>query len=457
MIKIFIFSVLIFLTLSSLAASQQIDPGVVTPDSPFYALDVALDRLRLLLTFNSISKAKLGLTIADERLAEVKLMVERNILDAAQTAKNEHANTLSEVRSSFLAISIPNSTQQIEQEIEIERELEEHEETVEAVSSELAIKIKIKGNVTAEQFALVESILNGVQNITGDVKVEIKLKEEQTKVKIKIETGKNETEIEEEVKIIEKNKGLATLKREKAQEQIKDAQEELNELQEFLSKANLTAVDLTPFNVLLNQSQSHLNKALLALNETDFGEAFGQATTAENLAENAKKILERILEAQKVEVEKNEIEVEIEEGRTKVKVEINETDFKFTLNTTNTTEIISEIASRTGLTEDEINKLLKIEVEEEDLEKATEEARRAEEKAAEEATEKAEEASKEAEKRAEEALKQAEKVAEEIEKEESSKSGSSESSEKSESSSSGSSSSGSSGSSDSGKKESDKD
>ena len=50
-------------------------PGI-TPDSPLYGLDNAMDRLRLALTFDKAKRAERALKISEERLAEVKAMIE---------------------------------------------------------------------------------------------------------------------------------------------------------------------------------------------------------------------------------------------------------------------------------------------------------------------------------------------------------------------------------------------
>lgn len=59
------------------------DPGI-TPDSIFYGLDRAFERLQLILAFNHTEKAKLHLKFASERIAEVKVMINKK--------KEKHVN-----------------------------------------------------------------------------------------------------------------------------------------------------------------------------------------------------------------------------------------------------------------------------------------------------------------------------------------------------------------------------
>jgi len=336
-----------------------------TPDSPFYFIDTALDQIRYLLTFDNTAKAKVGLEIARERLLEVREMVIENKANAAQKSQNEHVKTLEKVKSSITALSRDNSTQELKETIVIEKELEEHEEEVETVSNELKIKIEVKGVITAEQQALIDSVLNLMQNKTGEVKIKIENKKGETKIKIKAETGKSEIEIENEVEELEERAGLTDIKQNKAEEQIEDALEELAEVKAKLLEVNVTEVNITAVNELIFQGEQKLAQAQDAFNETKFGEAFGQANAAEQLAKNAEKILERLLEREEEEEEK-EIEVEVEGSIAKIKVEIGDLKLKYRLNTTNKEEIVTDIASKTGLSTDEINAIIEFEVEEEE-------------------------------------------------------------------------------------------
>lgn len=71
------------------------DPGV-TPDSPLWGIDVALDRIRLALATGP-DKAKVGLRIAEERLLEVRAMAEAGNAEAADKAEEAHDESLANV------------------------------------------------------------------------------------------------------------------------------------------------------------------------------------------------------------------------------------------------------------------------------------------------------------------------------------------------------------------------
>ena len=385
---IFLFT---FLTLVSITLAQEVTTthtgaqiGTIkagtTPDSFLYGLDVSLDNIRYLLTFDNTAKAKLGLEIARERLLEVREMILENKIEASQKAQSEHGKTLEKVKSSITVLSRDNSTQELREEIELERELEEHEEEVETVSEELKIKIEVKGGITLEQQTLIDSILNLMQNKTGEVKIKIENKKGETKIKIKVETGKSDEEIDDEIEELEERTGITDIKEKKAQEQIEEALEELNEVKSKLLSVNVTQFNLTDVNELLFQAEKKLTNAQNAFNETKFGEAFGQANAAEQLAENADKILERALEREEEEEEieekktekrekETEIEIEVEIGKrvTKVKVNIDGNKLRYTLQTTNEDEILQDIASRTGLSLEKVKSLAEIEKAEVDI------------------------------------------------------------------------------------------
>ncbi len=355
--------IMIFVLPLSNAHEEPVDPGV-TPDSFLWGLDKAIDQLNLVLTFSPAEKAKKGIEIARERLEEVKVMVEANKLEAAEKGKEEHIKILSKVKGSISGIEEENSVEQIEKEIEIERELEEHEDEVEEVSNSLKIKIEVKGNLNEQQKALFNSILNTLENKTGELKIEIKNKKDKTKIKIKTETGKSEKEVEEEIEDIEEKIGLTNIKKEKAEEEIEDAKESLEELEKELQEHKLEGhiANETPITILIDNAKEKISKAEEALQSNGFGEAFGQANAAKQIIENAERILDKTVEKfeegeEEHEMKEREIEVEIEDGEAEIKIKIGDSKLKFTMQTTDKNSIIQEISARIGLNIEEVAKL----------------------------------------------------------------------------------------------------
>lgn len=73
---------------------EEVDPGI-TPDSPMYGLDVALDNVRYALSNN---KEETGLEIAKERLAENKAMTQEGKTEAAEEAMQQAERVHERVR-----------------------------------------------------------------------------------------------------------------------------------------------------------------------------------------------------------------------------------------------------------------------------------------------------------------------------------------------------------------------
>lgn len=340
---------LMALLLPAVHAQGNATEARTTPDSFFYGLDVALDKISLLLTFDQAEKSMKALEIARERLLEVREMAAENKLDAMARAQREHDDMLETAASSLAKLERANSTEEIGAEIEIEKKLKEHKRKIAEVKGEVGIRIKVEGEVTPEQRALIGDILAKLTNTTERVEIEIESKKEKTKIKIKRETGKSEDEIENETAELEEAKGLTAMEREEARERIDDARGEIAEVVAILG-GNATKP------ALLVQAEKHLEDAEIAFNRSDYGKASGLARAAEEIAGE----LKEKLEDGKKEAEKRlEIKAEIKKDKTDVEVEHGERGLEFTLNTTNRAEIVSAVAERTGLARGEIEAVIK--------------------------------------------------------------------------------------------------
>lgn len=73
---------------------------------------------------------------------------------------------------------------------------------------------------------------------------------------------------------------------EKAKEQIKDAEEEINKLENQIPTLMSQELSSGGKQTILNQAQDNFNKAQKAFEEGKYGEAFGLAVSAQSLAEN---------------------------------------------------------------------------------------------------------------------------------------------------------------------------
>ena len=342
-----------------LAQETQQNPGI-TPDSFLWGLDKALEQISLLSLTSPNAKATKGLEHAEERLAEIKIMIEENKLDAAEKAEESHGETLVKVKQKLGEIEEDDSVEELEEIIKIEKKVDEHEQEIEQISGELKIKIKIKGELTEEQQDLIDSILDSLEGQTGEVEIEIKNKKDKTKIKIKIETGRDGEEVEIEIK---DEIGLSNFEKERAEKMLKKANDKWDDVIEKAAKFNVNIPDKSGFD------------SLIAQGDTSLGE--GRNEKAKDLYEEAKDLAEELKEeieragGEDEEEDELEIEVEIENGMAEVEVELNGDEFEFSLETTDRDEIIDEIIERTGLTREQINAVIEFDIEDEDEENKT--------------------------------------------------------------------------------------
>lgn len=361
-------------------ANAEVKTGIM-PDSFLYGIQTAIDRINLALTFDNSAKAEKGLKIAKKRLLEVQAMASQNKIEAAQKAQREHDRFLASVEKSIRKLSRSDARAEAKEEIRLEKALEEHEIEVDAIRGNLKVRMKVRGDLTAEQQTLIDSILDSLQNKTGEVRISIENKKGETKTKIRFEEGITENEIELEIRELEKQNGLLELRIERAGERISDAADRIARakarLQSLNTSANATAnvtVNMAAAAQLISEAEIRLQSARQAFNESKFGEAFGHATAAERLARNSERLLERPLSAITGDSDRRgrgeerlRIKAEAFNGSSEVKVEV-----RFTALSTNRSELLDELLSMVkNISKEEINQLLEIENESEQLRERT--------------------------------------------------------------------------------------
>lgn len=378
-----------------LAQTTSENPGV-TPDSFLWGLDRALEQISLLLAASPNSEAKIGLEIAGERLAEIKLMIEENKLEAAEKAKEEHGKTLGKVKEKIEEIEDDNSLEELEEVIEIEKELEENEQEIEQVSGELKIKIKIEGEITQEQRNLIDSILASLEGQTGEVEIEIKNKKNKIKIEIKLETGKSDEEIDDDIEKLELKAGLRGIK---VKAEIVGGQSEVKIERKFSTTTTNRVLIVDEIIEKFALDLETANSTLKIENEEDDEELEERFKVKVEIKVNSSKvevklkfilnatdreeILDAIVEKSKLtraqieeaikfeadgdlEDEELEVEVETEDGISDIKVKFGREKFEFSLETTDMEVIISEIVARTGLSEEQVRANIDLETDEDE-------------------------------------------------------------------------------------------
>lgn len=196
-------------------SGEELEAGI-TPDSPFWGIDKAIERISLALTFDKAAKAKKGLAYARERLIEVKAMITEKKLEAATEAQEVHDEIMENVNEDIAELG--DSEQELAEETELEGAINEHRTLVQEIDN---IKLKIKG-LTAEQQNQLNALVASMESAT--VKVQISVRRKKDKTVMKIKTSLSDEEInalksaageDTKVKITGKNGNLTEKDKEK--------------------------------------------------------------------------------------------------------------------------------------------------------------------------------------------------------------------------------------------------
>jgi len=135
------------------------DPGI-TPDSPLWGIDVALDKLAFRLA-SGPKKAEIGLNIARERLAEIKRLDERNKTQFIEKAMAEHEGILAELKDTIDKMNATENMSGIERGManhiaaltKVEQKIAENPN----IPPEVKAKLETKINALKEKAILVET------------------------------------------------------------------------------------------------------------------------------------------------------------------------------------------------------------------------------------------------------------------------------------------------------------
>ena len=255
-------------------SGDESDVGIA-PDSPFYGLENAFKKISLALTFGKEAKARKELKIARERLKEVKLMIERNKIDAAEKAKARHEEISEKLKLRF-ENEVDADDKDVELQAEIENEIEEQEDEIEGMKT----RIEIKGELTEEQRAKLMEFVDDLKSNGNDVRLKIDARKDRLKVKLK-EEGLTEIEIEDK---IEKRKetGLDNALRNR----IEHVKREIEKSRGHLSR-NKNSFNNEVLNELrgqLDTSEETLAEAAKKLEEKEYDDAKELITKALKLA-----------------------------------------------------------------------------------------------------------------------------------------------------------------------------
>ncbi len=209
------------------------DPGI-TPDSALWGLDRALERISLALTFNRAAKAKKGLAHAQERLLEVKVMIQERKMEAAEEAITEHGKAFGKAKKEIEEIEDGESEEGTKETLKeimiVQDELEEHEDQMELVDE--IVTQEIIPELPEDEAEEAKKIIARAIVNTEAVETQVITKKDNAKLMLKAITEKPEAEIEEEIEEIEEESGLNTGRKNRARKTIERARKKIKEIKE---------------------------------------------------------------------------------------------------------------------------------------------------------------------------------------------------------------------------------
>ena len=285
---------------AAFAQNQTALPSAgLTPESPFYFLDKLGETLREFFTFNPEGKARLQITFAAERVAEIKIIletkgVEARGLEIAQSRLQANLAKAATIVAKQKADGkdVSALSKELDDEFEgpktaLEQSFKEQERILEAQKKDL--KAKIREARLAGDAAQVEALLGQL----GEVKAQkelLELKEDEREEELEQEEEKFETEMDDKAK---------------AEKAIKEAEEEKQEALDEFAKEGTTVPGeaFEKFDRMLVQAKELFEK--------------GNYQGAKQLAKQAEKSLEKLEEAmdnlEKLEEKREELNEEKED------------------------------------------------------------------------------------------------------------------------------------------------
>lgn len=295
-IKLLLLSALLIPALAFAQNSTESPRAGLTPESSFYFLDTLGEALQEFFTFNPESKARLQITFAAERVAEIKVLLEARGVDAkglevAQSRLQAH-----------LAAAVAIVTEQKTEGKDITALAKELDDDMEQPKSALIQAFKQEERDLETKEKELKAQLKAAHQ-AGDTAKEEDLAQELGKVKAQLELlelkeGDIEEALEaEEDRIEEEMEGKI-----KAEKAIAEAKKELAEIQNEAAEGGveLPASAFAKFNNLLSQAKAALTG--------------GNYTEARRLAKQAEESLEKIEETIEELEDIQELKEEAEEG-----------------------------------------------------------------------------------------------------------------------------------------------
>ena len=151
----------------------------ISPNSFFWRFDKFFEQVNVLFTVNKVKKAEKRLEIAKERMLEIKTMVAKNKLNAAEKAKAEHEKMLNKVKDAVDKIEKDDS-KNIEKISKLTDKLDKY---VGHLNKNM-VELKIEEKLSKEQKKILDSLKSGAE--TSFEKIKSNIKEKKSKMNEKL-------------------------------------------------------------------------------------------------------------------------------------------------------------------------------------------------------------------------------------------------------------------------------
>jgi len=164
----------------------------ITPDSPLYGIERALERINLALTFGKAAKAKKGLAHASERLMEVQKMIAEKKLKHAEKAQKAYEDAVAEVEDNMEEMGDGDAEQELADQVEIEDLVAKNTKVVQQIGN---VTLRLGKSLTAEEKAKLQEAIASLEGINSAFKVKVLANKNRIKIKIKAAKGATDEEI----------------------------------------------------------------------------------------------------------------------------------------------------------------------------------------------------------------------------------------------------------------------
>jgi len=179
-----------------------VDAGV-TPDSAFYGLERAMERLRLAFMTNKANKALYKVRLAEERMAEADVMLEEDNLEAAQEAQELHDEILEEAQQEAEEIESNDGEEVAEEALtdveEVQLRLALHSERVAEVHNRILERMRLN-NASESQLSHIGEVFAKIQTKAQEMEQKVSEKREKVRTRYKVLSELSEDELEEREK-----------------------------------------------------------------------------------------------------------------------------------------------------------------------------------------------------------------------------------------------------------------